>query len=128
MYIQRLFCIVIEIKFYSIILYNVCRLNLVSTRLAPPIILYNVCRLNLVSTRLAPPIILYNVCRLNLVSTRLAPPIILYNVCIHVNPGRSFGGTNGEPPSEASQLRKGVRGPPGIFKNLYCKCCNLSYS
>ena len=26
---------------------------------------------------------------------------------IHVNPERSFGGTNGEPPSEASQLRKG---------------------
>ena len=29
---------------------------------------------------------------------------------IHVNPERSFGGTNGEPPSEASQLRKGGRG------------------
>ena len=26
---------------------------------------------------------------------------------IHVNPERSSGGTNGEPPSEASQLRKG---------------------
>ena len=25
---------------------------------------------------------------------------------IHVNPERSFGGTNGEPPSEASQLPK----------------------
>ena len=33
-------------------------------------------------------------------------------ICIHVNPERSFGGTKGEPPSEASQLRKGVRGPP----------------
>ena len=29
---------------------------------------------------------------------------------IHVNPERSFGGTYGEPPSEASQLRKGGRG------------------
>ena len=29
---------------------------------------------------------------------------------IHVNPERSFGGTNGEPPSEASQLRKGGLG------------------
>ena len=29
---------------------------------------------------------------------------------IHVNPERSFGGTNGEPPSEASQLRKGGPG------------------
>ena len=32
---------------------------------------------------------------------------------IHVNPYRSFGGTNGEPPSEASQLRKGG---PGVSK------------
>ena len=31
---------------------------------------------------------------------------------IHVNPERSFGGTNGEPPSEASQLRKGG---PGVL-------------
>ena len=29
---------------------------------------------------------------------------------IHVNPERSFGGTNGEPSSEASQLRKGGPG------------------
>ena len=29
---------------------------------------------------------------------------------IHVNPERSFGGTNGESPSEASQLRKGGAG------------------
>ena len=29
---------------------------------------------------------------------------------IHVNPERSFGGTNGEPPSGASQLRKGGPG------------------
>ena len=29
---------------------------------------------------------------------------------IHVNPERSFGGTNGEPPSEARQLRKGSPG------------------
>ena len=29
---------------------------------------------------------------------------------IHVNPERSFRGTNGEPPSEASQLRKGGQG------------------
>ena len=31
---------------------------------------------------------------------------------IHVNPDRSFGGINGEPPSEASQLRKGG---PGVL-------------
>ena len=31
---------------------------------------------------------------------------------IHVNPERSFGGKNGEPPSEASQLRKGG---PGVL-------------
>ena len=31
---------------------------------------------------------------------------------IHVNPERSFGGTNGEPPSEASQLWKGG---PGVL-------------
>ena len=31
---------------------------------------------------------------------------------LHVNPERSFGGTNGEPPSEASQLRKGG---PGVL-------------
>ena len=47
---------------------------------------------------------------------------------IHVNPERSFGGTNGEPPSEASQLRKGGRGvPPENFKNLHCKWGNLRY-
>ena len=32
----------------------------------------------------------------------------LANKNIHVNPERSFRGTNGNPPSEASQLRKGV--------------------
>ena len=49
---------------------------------------------------------------------------------IHVNPERSFGGTNGEPPSEASQLRKGGTGgpPPENFKNLHGKWCNLRYS
>ena len=31
---------------------------------------------------------------------------------IHVNPERSFRGTNGDPPSEASQLRKGGPGVP----------------
>ena len=31
---------------------------------------------------------------------------------IHVNPERSFGGTNGEPPSEASERRKGG---PGVL-------------
>ena len=36
--------------------------------------------------------------------------LILYR--IHVNPERSCGGTNGEPPSEASQLRKGG---PGVL-------------
>ena len=33
---------------------------------------------------------------------------------IHVNPERSFGGTDGEPPSEASQRRKGGPGVPPL--------------
>ena len=37
---------------------------------------------------------------------------------IHVNPERSFGGTNGEPPSEASQLRKGG---PGVLARKISK-------
>ena len=37
---------------------------------------------------------------------------------IHVNPERSFGGTNGEPPSEASQLRKGG---PGVVPRKISK-------
>ena len=37
---------------------------------------------------------------------------------IHVNPERSFGGTNGEPPSEASQLRKGG---PGVHPRKISK-------
>ena len=42
---------------------------------------------------------------------------IKYRDSIHVNPERSFGGTNGEPPSEASPLRKGVPGSsPGKFQ------------
>ena len=32
------------------------------------------------------------------------------DVSIYVNPERSFGGTNGEPPSEESELRKGGPG------------------
>ena len=49
---------------------------------------------------------------------------------IHVNPERSFGETSGEPPSEASQLRKGGLGalPRKISKNLHGKWCNLRYS
>ena len=40
---------------------------------------------------------------------------------MYVNPERSFRGTNGEPPSEASQLWKGGPVvPPEIAKNLYC--------
>ena len=35
---------------------------------------------------------------------------------IHVKPERSFGGTNEEPPSEASQLRKG--GPGALPRNF----------
>ena len=35
---------------------------------------------------------------------------------IHVNPERSFGGTNGEPPSEASQLGKG--GPGAVPRKM----------
>ena len=39
---------------------------------------------------------------------------------IHDNPERSFGGTNGEPPSEASQLRKGgPGGPPRKISKTY---------
>ena len=37
---------------------------------------------------------------------------------IHVNPERSCGGTNGEPPSEASQLRKGG---PGVVPRKILK-------
>ena len=37
---------------------------------------------------------------------------------IHVNPDRSFGGTNGEPPSEASQLRTGG---PGVLPRKISK-------
>ena len=40
------------------------------------------------------------------------------SVCIHVNSERSFGGTNGEPPSEASQLRKGG---PGVLPRKISK-------
>ena len=54
--------------------------------------------------------------------THLVRPNLIY-----VNPEKSFRGTNGEPPSEASQLRKGGAGvPPEMFKNLYCKWCNVS--
>ena len=35
---------------------------------------------------------------------------------IHVNPERSFGGTNGDPPSEASKLRK--RGSGGLPRKI----------
>ena len=35
---------------------------------------------------------------------------------IHVNPERSFGGTNEEPPSEASKLRKG--GPGVLLRKI----------
>ena len=37
---------------------------------------------------------------------------------IHVNPERSFGGTDREPPSEASQLRKGG---PGVVPRIISK-------
>ena len=37
---------------------------------------------------------------------------------LHVNPERSLGGTNGEPPSEASQLRKGG---PGVLPRKMSK-------
>ena len=37
---------------------------------------------------------------------------------IHVKPERSFGGPNGEPPSEASQLRKGG---PGVLPRKISK-------
>ena len=46
---------------------------------------------------------------------------------ILVNPERSFGGTNGEKRSEASQLWKGGP-PPENLKNLHGKWCNLRYS
>ena len=49
---------------------------------------------------------------------------------IHVNPERSFRGTNYGPSSEPRRALEGGSGgpPPEIFKNLYCKWCNLSYS
>ena len=37
---------------------------------------------------------------------------------IHVNPERSFGGTNGEPPSESSQL---LKGGPGVLPRKISK-------
>ena len=54
----------------------------------------------------------------------------MIELCIHVNPERSFRGTNGGPSSEAGRALEGESGgpPPEIFKNLYCKWCNLSYS
>ena len=56
-------------------------------------------------------------------------PIPSLLIHMHVNPERSFRGTNGESPSEASQLRKGGSGgPPGNFQKPICKWCNLSYS
>ena len=41
----------------------------------------------------------------------------------------SFEGQNGGPPSEARRASEGGSGgpPPEIFKNLYCKWCNLRY-
>ena len=42
--------------------------------------------------------------------------IISYEHYIHVNPERSFRGTNGEPPSEASQLRK--EGPGVLARKI----------
>ena len=49
---------------------------------------------------------------------------------IHVNLERMFRGTNSGPSSEARCTPEGGFGgpPPEIFKNLYCKWCNLSYS
>ena len=44
--------------------------------------------------------------------------IIFAGMLIHVNPERSFWGTNGEPPSEASQLRKGG---PGVLPRKISK-------
>ena len=44
---------------------------------------------------------------------------ILVGVCIHVNPERSVRGTKVGPPSEASQLRKGVRGTPRKLSKTY---------
>ena len=40
-----------------------------------------------------------------------------------------FEGQNGGPPSEARRASEGGSGgpPPDIFKNLYCKWCNLRY-
>ena len=51
-------------------------------------------------------------------------------ICIHVNPERSFRGTNGGPSNEERRALEGGSGgaPPEFFKNLYCKWCNVSYS
>ena len=40
---------------------------------------------------------------------------------IHVNPERRFGGTHGEPPSEASQLRKGGPGVHPRYPRKFSK-------
>ena len=42
----------------------------------------------------------------------------MHSSFIHVNPERSFGGTHGEPPSEASQCRKGG---PGVVPRKISK-------
>ena len=39
----------------------------------------------------------------------------------HVNPERSFGGTNGEPPSEASEASELRKGGPGVFPRKISK-------
>ena len=57
-------------------------------------------------------IIKADVLNVNLHITRFAPEPFICTGCIHVNPEISFGGTNREPPSEVSQLRKGG---PGVL-------------
>ena len=68
------------------------------------------------------------ICR-NKAMAHAAPPVgdlPIYCKCIHVNPERNLGGTNGEPPSEASQLRKGGPGVlPRKIKKTYMANCAI---
>ena len=61
--------------------------------------------------------------------TTIAANRILRSLYIHVNPERSFRGTNDGPSSETKRaLEGGVRGSsPRNLKNLHGKWCNLSY-
>ena len=59
------------------------------------------------------------VCRLSYVRIGYTFNLSSYQyICIHVNPEIRFGGTNGEPPSEARQL---LKGGPGVLHRKILK-------